>query len=149
MKVFYDERQASHAPVREFHNGDWVSYAETADRLRQVAAHVGEGAPVRDFGLDPILAVHTCEYVDFLQAAHGRWLAAGREGDAIGYTFPIRGRRPLELARIDALLGAHSFDVGTPIAAGTWQAAYLDGPSRGTYWTDRDPDGDGCSERIY
>jgi acetoin utilization deacetylase AcuC-like enzyme len=124
MKLFYDNRQADHAPAREFHNGDWVPYAETPDRLRQIAAHVGESAPARDFGLDPVLAVHAREYVEFLRTAHERWLAAGRDGDAIGYTFPVRGRRPLGLARIDALLGAHSFDVGTPIASGTWQAAY-------------------------
>src|SRR5262249_32596748 len=34
------------------------------------------------------------------------------------------GRRPLRLDRIDALLGRFSYDAGTPVAAGTWEAAY-------------------------
>ena len=34
------------------------------------------------------------------------------------------GRRPLTLSRIDALLGRFSFDTSTPIAGGTWDAAY-------------------------
>jgi acetoin utilization deacetylase AcuC-like enzyme len=124
MKLFYDLRQAAHSPARELHNGDWAPYAETPARLEQIAASAGEGDPVRDFGLDPILAVHSREYAEFLQTAHDRWLAAGRSGDAVGYTFPVRHRRPLALDRIDALLGAYSFDAATPIAAGTWEAAY-------------------------
>ena len=52
------------------------------------------------------------------------WLAVGRSGDAIGYTFPVVRRRRLALGRIDAELGAYSYDAGTPIAAGTWQSAY-------------------------
>ena len=53
----------------------------------------------RDHGLDPILAVHGADYVDFLQTAFAEWLAQGREGDAIGYAFPVRGRRPLAMVR--------------------------------------------------
>ena len=50
--------------------------------------------------------------------------AAGREGDAFPYTFPIVGRRPLELSRIDARLGQFGFDTSTPIGPGTWEACY-------------------------
>jgi acetoin utilization deacetylase AcuC-like enzyme len=124
MKLFFDSRQAAHAPARELHNGDWMPYSESAARLEQVAACGAEQAGVRDFGLGPILAVHSKDYVELLKTAHDRWLAAGREGDAVGYTFPVVGRRPLPLDRIDGLLGAHSFDAATPVAAGTWEAAY-------------------------
>jgi acetoin utilization deacetylase AcuC-like enzyme len=40
------------------------------------------------------------------------------------YTFPIVRRRPLNLIRIDARLGQHAFDTATPIAEGSWDAAY-------------------------
>ena len=50
------------------------------------------------------------------------WLAAGRTGDAFPYTFPMVGRRPLDLKRIDARLGQYSFDTATPIGPGTWTA---------------------------
>src|SRR3546814_10206930 len=72
----------------------------------------------------PLLAVHDADYLAFLERAHRDWIAAGRNGDAIGYTFPIRRRRPLSFGRIDADLGAYSYDAGTPIAAGTWESAY-------------------------
>ncbi|HEY6815439.1 MAG TPA: histone deacetylase family protein, partial [Croceibacterium sp.] len=124
MRIFFDDRQARHAPEREFHNGGWVTYAETPARLDSILRRCGGAQAVRDFGLDPILAVHDADYVAFLREAHARWLAAGREGDAIGYTFPVRGRRKLPLERIDAALGAYAFDAATPIAAGTWDAAY-------------------------
>src|SRR3546814_4995390 len=51
-------------------------------------------SPVRDFGMAPLLAVHDADYLAFLERAHRDWIAAGRNGDAIGYTFPIRRRRP-------------------------------------------------------
>ena len=124
MKLFYDDRQALHAPARELHNGDWVPFAETAERARSVVASCGPAVPADDHGLDPILAVHDRDYVALLREAHARWRAAGRSGDAIGYTFPVVRRRKLELDRIDARLGAHSFDAATPVAQGTWEASY-------------------------
>jgi acetoin utilization deacetylase AcuC-like enzyme len=68
--------------------------------------------------------VHDPAYLAFLQSAHEAWVEAGRAGDAIAYAFPVRGRRPLDLTRIDGKLGQYGFDTVTPIAAGTWEAAY-------------------------
>ena len=42
----------------------------------------------------------------------------------MGYIWPIVGRRPLELDRIDALAGRYSLDASTPLTADTWGAAY-------------------------
>ena len=124
MRIFFDQRQADHAPLRELNNGEWMPYAESADRVHSIAHECGDPQPARDFGIDPILAVHDADYVAFLRTAHERWRAAGRAGDAIGYTFPVVRRRPLALQRVDALIGAYSFDAATPIAEGTWDAAY-------------------------
>jgi acetoin utilization deacetylase AcuC-like enzyme len=106
-------------------NGGWMDHAETPSRFDSVMeAARGTVRVPDDHGMAPILAVHDPEYVAFLEGAHAEWLAAGREGDAIGYAFPVRGRRPLRLDRIDAKLGRYGFDAGTPITAGTWEAAY-------------------------
>jgi acetoin utilization deacetylase AcuC-like enzyme len=70
------------------------------------------------------MRVHSADYVEFLRTAHDNWRAAGRDGDAFPYAFPVVGRRPLKLSRIDALLGQYSFDTSTPIAERTWDAAY-------------------------
>ena len=67
---------------------------------------------------EPLLRVHRADYLDFLRTAHAEWRAAGREGDAFPYTFPVVGRRPLDLSRIDARLGQYSFDTSTPIGRG-------------------------------
>ena len=41
-----------------------------------------------DFGLEPLLRVHSADYVEFLRTAHDQWRDAGRDGDAFPYTFP-------------------------------------------------------------
>ncbi|QYE35985.1 histone deacetylase family protein [Polymorphobacter sp. PAMC 29334] len=120
----FAREQLAHRPAREMHNGAWIKHAETAARAEAIVAALPPLAPARDFGLGPILRVHAAEYVDFLRDAFALWQAAGREGDALPYVWPVVGRRPLKLSRIDALLGRFSFDAATPIAPGTWEAAY-------------------------
>lgn len=125
MQCFFDPRQLAHAPPLELHNGTYVDHAETPARAQAIVAVIEKylRAPV-DHGLAPILAVHDSAYVDFLQRAHRDWVAAGRQGDAQGYVWPVVGRRALTLNRIDAELGQYSFDASTPITAATWDAAY-------------------------
>nr|WP_295659903.1 histone deacetylase family protein [Polymorphobacter sp.] len=120
----FAREQLAHRPAREMHNGAWIKHAETAQRAEAIVAALPPLSPARDFGVAPVLRVHTAEYVDFLREAHGLWAAAGREGDALPYVWPVVARRPLKLSRIDALLGRFSFDAATPIAPGTWEAAY-------------------------
>jgi acetoin utilization deacetylase AcuC-like enzyme len=124
VRIFHDPRQALHAPERELHNGEWVPFAETPARLGSILAACPAPEPASDHGLVPIAAVHDAAYLAFLRSAHRDWLAAGRTGDAVGYAFPIVRRRPLALERIDARLGAFAMDASSPIAAGTWDAAY-------------------------
>jgi len=68
--------------------------------------------------------VHPKPYLEFLKSAFADWRSAGRPGDAAGYVWPVVGRRPLALVRIDARLGQYSYDASTPIAERTWEAAY-------------------------
>ena len=124
MKCFWDDRQRAHAPAGEFFNGAMHPAAEHPGRVDAILQAIGLTAAPDDFGLEPILRVHSADYVEFLRTAHDQWRAAGREADAFPYTFPVVGRRPLKLSRIDALLGQHSFDTSTPIAERTWDAAY-------------------------
>ena len=124
MKCFWDDRQRSHAPTGEFFNGAMHPAAEHPGRVDAILETIGPTSVPDDAGLEPILRVHSADYVEFLRSAHDQWRAAGREGDAFPYTFPVVGRRPLKLGRIDALLGQHSFDTSTPIAERTWDAAY-------------------------
>ena len=124
MRCFWDERQRAHAPSGEFFNGAVHPAAEHPGRVDAILDAIGSTEVPDDHGTEPLLRVHSASYLDFLRTAHDQWRAAGREGDAFPYTFPVVGRRPLNLTRIDALLGQFSFDTSTSIAEGTWEAAY-------------------------
>ena len=124
MRCFWDSRQLAHAPALELHNGGFVPFAESPKRAEAILAGIGPAEAPFDHGEGPLRAVHSEAYLAFLWAAHQDWRAAGREGDASGYAWPVVRRRPLDLDRIDARLGRYSFDASSPIAAGTWDSAY-------------------------
>jgi acetoin utilization deacetylase AcuC-like enzyme len=124
MRTFFDPRQRRHAPAQELHNGAFVPYAEHIGRLDSMLAMVGAVEAAAHLGETPLLSVHPRAYLDFLGTAFADWKAAGRPGDASGYIWPVVGRRPLDLDRIDARLGQFSIDASTPIAEGTWESAY-------------------------
>jgi acetoin utilization deacetylase AcuC-like enzyme len=124
VRAFFDPRQLGHAPAQELHNGTFVPYAEHPGRAESILAAIGATEPVVDHGEAPLRAVHSEDYLAFLWSAYSDWRAAGRPGDAAAYAWPVVRRRPLALERIDARLGLHSFDASSPIAVGTWDAAY-------------------------
>jgi len=124
MRCFWDDRQRAHTPQGEFFNGAMHPAAEHPGRVGAILQAIGSTEAPTDRGMKPLLRVHSDEYLEFVRTAQDQWRAAGREGDAFPYTFPVVGRRPLNLSRIDALLGQYSFDTSTPIGEGTWQAAY-------------------------
>lgn len=124
MRRFFDPRQLRHAPARELHNGGFTDYAETPARGEAILAAIGGAEAPGDRGEAPILAVHDIGYVAFLKSAAARWAEAGRPGDVVGYVWPVVGRRPLRLDRVDALIGRYSFDASTPITPHTWDSAY-------------------------
>ena len=124
MRCFFDGRQRGHDPASEFFHGAVHPAAESQSRVEAILSALGALETPAELGLPPLLRVHSPDYVEFLRTAYDQWLSAGRDGDAFPYTFPIVGRRPLKLQRIDALLGQYSFDTSTPIGPGTWEASY-------------------------
>ncbi len=127
MRCFWDERQRAHAPRSEFFNGALHPAAEHPGRVDAILDSLGGTEAPADRGMGALLRVHSADYLGFLQSAHSDWRAAGRDGDAFPYTFPVVARRALRLERIDATLGQYSFDTSTPIAEGTWQSSYWSG----------------------
>lgn len=96
-----------------------------ADRvLAAVQQRLGEVIAAQSFGLEPILRVHDLGYVEFLQTAWSEWLAAHDDYDALPLNWPTRTMRQDRIPEaIDGKLSYSSFDAGTPITVGTWQAA--------------------------
>ena len=79
----------------------------------------------RDYGVTPIKKLHDPGFVDFLEQAWARWSALGRDFDALPLCWPVRGlgQGPTRVPEsIDGQLSYYSFDAGTPITRGTWQA---------------------------
>jgi len=124
MRRFYSPVQAGHAPMHELHNGAFTDYAEKPSRAQAILDAIGGAEQPHDHGVGAIEAVHDAGYLAFLRDAARLWEEAGRPGQAIPYAFPIVGRRPLALSRIDALLGRYSFDATTPLTRETWRAGY-------------------------
>ena len=124
MRRFFSPRQLAHAPLQELHNGGFTAYAESPARAEALLTGIGEVEVPADRGEAAIRAIHNADYLDFLKTAPARWAEAGRPGDVIGYVWPVVGRRPLNLNRIDALIGRFSFDASTPLTADSYDAAY-------------------------
>ncbi|MBA3837422.1 MAG: histone deacetylase family protein [Sphingomonas sp.] len=124
MRAFFAPAQRLHAPAQELHNGGFIDYAESPARADAMLSGVGPVETPTDHGDAAIRAVHDAGYLAFLRNAPARWSAAGRPGDVIGYVWPVVGRRPLNLSRIDALIGQYSFDASTPLTPHSYDAAY-------------------------
>ncbi|MFN3616072.1 MAG: histone deacetylase family protein, partial [Rubrimonas sp.] len=129
MRTVHSEDHRRHFPQAELSAGQFVTPYERPSRVEYVLAELKARGLADIVAPDPpdpaaLAAIHPADYLDFLRSANAMWRDAGREGDAVGYVWPVVGRRPLTLSRIDALLGRYSYDAGTPITSETWDAAY-------------------------
>ena len=88
-----------HHPHDPIHDGGRLvpppEIPERAERIRAaiVDAGLGEIREPDEFGPEPVLRVHTTEYVEFLETAHARWCAATGSppsAEAVPYACPIR-----------------------------------------------------------
>jgi acetoin utilization deacetylase AcuC-like enzyme len=89
-----------------------------ADGLRN--AGLGRILPAADHGIQPLLAIHTPEYLHFLQHIYAQ-LGAFRP--VFPTTFAPRSFKR-HSQHPEALPGYFCFGTGSPILEGTWQAAY-------------------------
>jgi len=125
MRCFWHEGQRAHRPALEFFNGALHPAADKPERVDAILAAIDRTERPPALAPQELAAalgkVHDEGYLQLLASAHSEWLAAGREGDALPYAFPVH-RRERQLERIDARLGAYSYDTCTPIAEGTWEA---------------------------
>jgi acetoin utilization deacetylase AcuC-like enzyme len=131
MKVFYSDAHRQHNPPFElFEGGVRVPYLENPERMERILAVLKDQdwveilAPI-DFGLDPILAVHDADYMDFLRTAYDEWTQEETDYEKTALmpaTFPPRGcsHKPKSLL---GRAGYYMFDLSAPIMEGTYQAA--------------------------
>ena len=128
MKAFLDPRQALHDPKHFMANGAVLPNPEQPRRiavLTEAAQAAGcTVAPPTDHGMAPLAAVHSPEYLSFLQTIHQRWSRIpGAADEVIPNIHPDRRSAAYPKSAVGQA-GFHQADTACPIAAGTWQAAY-------------------------
>lgn len=129
MVTIYSPVHQKHSPGLEFYEGTLKPYQDVTERVRLVLQAIQDTklGPITipdDFGLKPILSVHTVDYVEYLHHAYRRWVDSGGIPEGVyPDSFPVRrmNRRPV---RPSALAGYYSFDLTAIIVDGTWDAAY-------------------------
>lgn len=130
MKVYYSDTHRQHEPPFEvFDGGLRVPYLESPDRMDRIleALHETRWAEIaepRDFGLDPIHAVHDKDYVDFLASAWNEWQASEAQDKStlLPATFALR-RQPHKPTSLLGRAGYYMMDLSACIVAGTYPAA--------------------------
>ena len=132
MKTFYNHLHHVHQGKMEMFRGQMVPCFEVPDRLDHVLARLRAralGPVVPSAARDPrvLATVHTPRYLGFLEHAWEEWVAldpANAARDALPSVWPNQGlRSDVFPANFAARLGRFSFDSGSPLTAGTWQAA--------------------------
>lgn len=136
MITFYNDKHHLHQGKLEMFRGEMVPCFEVADRAERILAALKQRqlgairapdvADKKVFGA--LNRVHDKRYLEFLRGAWTEWIALNplnRERDALPSVWPIRGMCSDRLpADFTARMGLFSFDVGTPLTAGTWEAAW-------------------------
>jgi acetoin utilization deacetylase AcuC-like enzyme len=128
MKAVFDERQWGHDPQYFMANGAILPNPEQPERIARLrdgarAAGCTIHAPT-DAGLGPIAAIHSAEYLTFLQTIYARWQRMdGAGAEVIPNIHPANRTDSYPKSAIGQA-GFHQGDTACPIASGTWQAAY-------------------------
>jgi acetoin utilization deacetylase AcuC-like enzyme len=129
MKAIYDAGHIGHDPQFFLQRGQVRRTTEVPERAVRLVTGLRAGrhdilAPQR-FGLGPLAAIHTPEYLSFLADAHEAWQALGDSGpEIIPNVHPSR-YPPTYPTSIVGRAGWHMADTACPIGAGTWDAAQL------------------------
>jgi acetoin utilization deacetylase AcuC-like enzyme len=120
-----------HHPRLPFHDfGRMMDPPEIPERVERIRAALADAqlGPVQEpdeYGSEPVLAVHSRDYLEFLENAHDEWRAStgtGVDSEAVAYARAIREQPFEEPVHILAKLGWYSHDTD-PILSGTWEAA--------------------------
>lgn len=129
MRIFYSPKHLLHDTRQVFNQGALFVIEEIPERAEIIRkaiekANLGPIIQPEDHGLKFIQAVHTADFLEFLQ--HGYQQAAqfrGKEQPLFPETFATRAVRRPSTHPI-AKAGYYCFGTYSPILAGTWQAAY-------------------------
>lgn len=128
MKAILDERQRRHDPKHFMANGTLLPNPEQPKRIDILKAAAEEAgcafeAPT-DEGMGPIAALHTAEYIVFLQNIYRRWqYIEGAGAEVVPNIHPANRTDSYPKSAIGQA-GYHQVDTSCPIAENTFESAY-------------------------
>jgi acetoin utilization deacetylase AcuC-like enzyme len=127
MKIVYSDKHASHDPQTFFIRGVKQRSAEQPERAtRLLSAAKGAGHEVqapKTYGSAPAAAVHTPQYLDFLQTIARDWAKLpNASAEVVPNVHPARYPATYPQALVGRA-GWHQVDLACPIGPGTWDAA--------------------------
>ena len=127
MKVVFHEDSRRHRPRHFLVNGvmrDCPEVPERCDALLEAARGAGhEIVAPDDHGRGPIAAIHSAEYLQFLEHIHERWQRIdGASEDVLPNVHPDSRSAGYPKSAVGQA-GYHMTDLACPIGAGTWASA--------------------------
>lgn len=135
MRAFFDPEQGHHDPQQFMRLGKISAPKDLPSRtdalLAALSRHAITPEAPQDYGLDPILAVHTRPFVDFLSGAFERWSQLPDAGpEVLPNASPYWNGRPDQAARPPCRSGSvvaqsayYLGDLAVPIGPATWRSA--------------------------
>jgi acetoin utilization deacetylase AcuC-like enzyme len=129
MRIIYTERHKLHATDNLRRDGNPIIIEELPARAEIIlsalqAGSIGPVSPPTDHGLDPILAVHDRDFVDFLRGVHAERAARRKTIAPVFADTPAPRHFRRKPRSWLGLTGYYAFGHDDPIVAGTWEAAY-------------------------
>ncbi|MEO1199240.1 MAG: histone deacetylase family protein, partial [Pseudomonadota bacterium] len=129
MRAFLDPRQSAHDPRHFMANGVRRPNPEQPKRIEVLKAGAETAgcqfdAPT-DHGQGPIAAIHSAEYLRFLETIYPRWQRIdGAADEVIPNVFPDNRLTASYPKSAIGQAGFHQADTACPIGPDTWNAAY-------------------------
>ena len=128
MKTIYSEQHRLRDAKTELHGGQLVTPFERPSRADTIIKAIGQSnlgdiLEPETFAMDPIRAVHSDDFIAFLETAWQEWQDAGFTGEAIASSWPARRMQSRLPDFIDGKIGYYALAAETSITEGTWAAA--------------------------
>jgi len=127
MRIVFSSAQRAHYPRTFIVSGQLRPNPEKPERidaLLDAATNAGHQlVEPNDHGPEPRAAVHTPEYLQFLEHIHARWSRIEGAGDEVVPNIHPNGHGAGYPASAEGQAGYHMADTACPIGSETWEAA--------------------------
>ncbi|RVT95685.1 histone deacetylase family protein [Rhodovarius crocodyli] len=128
MLVFHSPVQAKHHSHQFMRHGRFVPTRDVPARADNILAELTRDGhaihQARPHGMAPIAAIHTPEFLNFLETAWAEWRRIdGAAEEVMPYVFPVRGMDYGYPTHVIARAGYHAHDLWMPIGEHSHEAA--------------------------